>query len=110
MLFRSLEVCDGGKDHAQFTRRIPNRVEIAAKLNCRGMLNVNDVYFPGWTATVDGRPAKVYETYGVIRGVVVEGGSHRVELRYRPWSVIAGAAISAFGLIAAVIVCSRSRF
>ena len=50
-----------------------------------------DTYFPGWVATVDGQPAPVYEAYGFLRGVVVEAGAHRIEMRYRPKSVYWGA-------------------
>jgi hypothetical protein len=104
-----LETCAGAADEADFKARVPNKVTIQATLGCRGILNLNDVYFPGWTATVDGQAAKVYETYGVIRGVVVEQGSHTVVFRYRPRSVLMGALLSAAGLIAAVVLCWRTR-
>ena len=50
---------------------------------------------------VDGRSAKIEQAYGAVRGVVVEAGDHVIDMRYRPWSVFVGAAMS---LAAAVIV------
>ncbi|HVE92152.1 MAG TPA: hypothetical protein VNE62_07615, partial [Actinomycetota bacterium] len=67
----------------------------------------------GWTATVDGAPRRVLLAHGVLMGIMVPGGSHRVELRYRPASHRAGTAISAVALAAlvasAVVTGLRSR-
>jgi uncharacterized membrane protein YfhO len=60
-------------------------------------------------ATVDGKPAQLYETYGVIRGVVAPAGQHRIEIRYRPKSVYLGGAMTAIGLIAACLIGKRRR-
>ena len=65
-----------------------------------------DTYFPGWVATVDGQPAPVYEAYGFLRGVVVEAGAHRIEMRYRPKSVYWGAALTALGLFGASLLAA----
>jgi uncharacterized membrane protein YfhO len=77
------------------------RVVIEASLKCRGMVIDSDTFFPGWEATVDGRPAVLHEAYGFLRGVVVEAGPHRIEMRYRPKSVYWGAALTALGLLGA---------
>ena len=72
----------------------------------RGMVTDADIYFPGWVATVDGQPAPVYEAYGFLRGVVVEAGAHRIEMRYRPKSVYWGAALTALGLLGAGLLAA----
>jgi uncharacterized membrane protein YfhO len=54
------------------------------------MVILTDTWFPGWHATVDGKPAQIHEAYGGVRGVIADGGEHMVEMRYRPMSVIAG--------------------
>jgi hypothetical protein len=91
------------------TERLPEGVKIDANLRCRGMVIVSDTYFPGWVATVDGRPATIYEAYGFLRGVVVEGGRHRIEMRYRPRSVYWGAALSLIGLSGACLLTAWQR-
>ena len=92
--------CDAQETAAVVDRR-SDRVLIEANLKCRGMVIDSDTFYPGWVATVDGQPAAVYEAYGFLRGVVVEAGPHRIELRYRPKSVYWGAALTALGLVGA---------
>jgi hypothetical protein len=91
-----LEQCSG-VDQPRIVENRPGRTVIDARLGCRGMLILSDVYFPGWQATVDGRQTAIHEVYGFLRGVVVEGGRRRVEMVYRPRSVYAGAAMTAAG-------------
>ena len=86
------------------TQRSAERVVIEANLRCRGMVILSDTYFPGWVAAVDSQPATIYEAYGFLRGVVVEGGRHRIEMRYRPKSVYWGAALSLIGLLGACLL------
>jgi hypothetical protein len=47
-------------------------------------LVANELYFPGWTAFVDGKSAPVYPTNAVMRGVVVPAGTKIVEFVYTP--------------------------
>jgi uncharacterized membrane protein YfhO len=56
-----------------------------------------DTYFPGWTATIDGQATPIIETFGALRGVVIEPGEHHVEYSYRPASAMAGAALTLLG-------------
>jgi uncharacterized membrane protein YfhO len=72
------------------------------------MVILTDAWYPGWRARVDGRPARIHEAYAAVRGVVVEGGAHRVEFVYRPGSVMAGGALTALGCLLAA-VCARRR-
>ncbi|MGC8882292.1 MAG: hypothetical protein ACP5UT_05610 [Bryobacteraceae bacterium] len=93
---------------ARIVEYTPLIVRIQAETSCRGMLVLTDAWYPGWRAAVDGRSAVIHEAYAAVRGVVVEAGRHTVEFRYRPASVLWGAALSgaAFGLAAA---CARRR-
>lgn len=47
-------------------------------------LVANELYFPGWSARVDGKSASVYPTNAVMRGVVVPAGTTTVEFVYTP--------------------------
>lgn len=98
-----------GEDYTSLLRRVSTRVVIWAEMRCRGMLVLSDTWYPGWEATVDGKPAKIHEVYGSIRGVVVDAGMHRVEMRYRPWSVYVGFAMTLAGLIGAALVIRSNR-
>jgi len=91
----SLSACDRLEDSVQMPLHTPNYVRITAHLKCRGMVILTDTWFPGWRATVDGKPAEIYPAYGGVRGVVVDGGEHVIEMRYLPWTVILGALLTA---------------
>jgi hypothetical protein len=47
-------------------------------------LVANELYFPGWSALVDGKSASVYPTNAVMRGVVVPARTTTVEFVYTP--------------------------
>jgi hypothetical protein len=100
---QGLRNCQGNETVSLVGRR-SSRVTLEAHLNCRGMVIEADPFSPDWVASVDGKPSAIYNAFGFLRGVVVEAGSHRIEMRYRPKSVYWGAAVSALGLIGAVIL------
>jgi uncharacterized membrane protein YfhO len=71
------------------------------------MVILTDSWFPGWRATVDGHPTPILKAYGAFRGVVVDAGDHTIEMRYRPWSVFIGAALTAAAAMIALWVGTR---
>ena len=103
-----LEACPGG-DEVRVLERGKNRTLIQTRMACRGMLIVGDTWFHGWQARVDGRTEPIYEAYGFLRGVVVEAGEHKVELRYRPSSVIVGGTLTGLGLVAVAVLLFKTR-
>jgi Bacterial membrane protein YfhO len=96
-----LQVCSGA-DSATIMERNAGYVSLLVNLPCRGMVILGDTYGPGWTATVDGQTTRVAEAYTFLRGVAVDVGRHRVELRYRPKSVYLGVALTGLGALAAI--------
>ena len=95
------EPCSG---HARVVSWTPVRQEIFADLPCAGKLIVAETWYPGWKARVDGEPAEVFEDHGALRAVSLKPGAHVIELRFRPWTVSLGAAMTLAGLLAAVAV------
>ena len=63
-------------------------VEFDVVMRRRGFLYYADGYTPDWTATVDGRPARIVAANGAFKAVFVAAGSHRVTMEYRPWRYI----------------------
>ena len=97
-----LTSCSGGDD-VVLARSEFDDVAIDASMRCRGMVILSDNYDSGWSATVDSRPARIWDAYTVVRGVEVEAGRHHIEMHYSPWSVKLGAAglgLSLLGLLA----------
>jgi uncharacterized membrane protein YfhO len=52
------------------------------------------MYYPGWVAFVDGRPAALLHADYAFRAVAVEAGKHAVEFRYQPRSFQIGLWVS----------------
>ncbi len=71
-----------------------NEASITATLSQPGLVILSDLDYPGWQATVDGRPVPVYLTNGVVRSVYVGAGSHVIAFTFTPPGVALGAAIS----------------
>jgi hypothetical protein len=74
------------------------RVVAEAAAQVPSLVVLTDVYYPGWKATVDGRPATIERVDYLLRGVLVPPGRHRVEFTYEPASWRVGWVLSFVGL------------
>lgn len=99
----ALENC-AGPEKATLASRDSNGLVIDVEMQCRGMVIAGETFFPGWEARVDGRKSRIYEAYAALRGVVVDKGRHRIEMRYRPRLVYYGAAMTFIGLAGAFVL------
>ncbi len=79
-------------------------VELDVSSECGGVLVLSDMYYPGWTATVNGEDSKVYATDVALRGVAVPAGESRVVFRYEPSSFRLGLVAFAAGVIALLVL------
>ena len=52
-----------------------------------GVIVFSEVYYPGWTATVDGQPVELGRVDYLLRAVNVAPGKHTIELAFKPKSV-----------------------
>jgi hypothetical protein len=59
-----------------------------------GWFVVNEAYFPGWSASVDGRSVSVQKVDGWIRGFPLSPGLHTIEMLFRPWDWLVLASIA----------------
>ncbi|BAU09728.1 hypothetical protein LEP3755_02030 [Leptolyngbya sp. NIES-3755] len=70
------------------------KVTVTTDAKSPAFLVLSDVYYPGWTVKVDGKPERLYRTNYVYRGVSLSAGKHQVEFEYRPTSFHIGLGIS----------------
>ena len=52
-----------------------------------GVVVFSDIYYPGWTCTVDGEDTPVGRVDYVLRAIRVPAGKHKIEMRFDPQSV-----------------------
>jgi len=75
-----------------------------------GLAVILDPFYPGWTATVDGKPAPILRADFAFQAVPVSAGTHEIRLTYRNRWVELGAAVSAGTLaLLGVALAIRSR-
>jgi hypothetical protein len=89
---------EAGRDRIAVVLEQPERIELTATLATPGLLVIADTYFPGWQARVDGAPAPLMRANYAFRAVPLAGGTHAVELLYRPRSFRLGVVLSLLGL------------
>ncbi len=75
----------------------PERYEAVVTMRAPGWFVLMDAFVPGWTAEVDGQPAKIWRANAVGRAIPLGPGAHRVGMRYVPPGIVVGAAASAVG-------------
>lgn len=90
------------------------RVLLRASLPRRGLVVLGDAWAPGWSVTVDDRPARALQANVLLRGVVVPAGEHTIAWRYRVPGLRAGALASGAAVLialgwAAVLLRIRRR-
>ncbi len=71
----------------KITGYAPNRLAYDVKSSKGGILVFSEIYFPGWTATVDGSPVELGRVDYLLRAMNIAPGSHKVELVFEPKSV-----------------------
>jgi uncharacterized membrane protein YfhO len=96
------------RSQVRLTVRQPDRSVAEAALSAPGYVVLVDAFDPDWRATVDGTPASVLRANVAFQAVAVPAGSHRVELVYRPRSVIWGAVITLLAVAAAFALALRA--
>ena len=65
----------------------PNHLVYDVESNNGGVLVFSEIYYPSWTATVDGKPVELGRVNYVLRALHIDGGKHKVELDFHPASI-----------------------
>jgi hypothetical protein len=66
----------------------PNEEVFNLRLAHAGPVVFSEVVYPGWTAQIDGHPARLYTADYLLRSLVVPSGEHLIRFCYRPWWLI----------------------
>lgn len=69
-----------------------------------GLFYTSIPYEPGWTAKVDGKPVDITPVGGAMLAFSIDGGTHTVEISYLTPGLLLGAGISAFCLLAVLLL------
>lgn len=96
------------------TKYKPNNMTYTVSSTKGGVVVFSEVYYPGWTATIDGQPAELGRVNYILRALNVKAGKHEVVLDFHPTSIsttetIAYAALIVLLLAICVAIYSEKK-
>lgn len=83
-------VNEGYKDSLstiRLTNYEPNQLVYETSSPQDGIVVFSEIYYPGWTATIDGKPADIARADYILRAMNVPAGKHTIEMRFDPQSL-----------------------
>lgn len=101
-------------NEASIEQRGPNEVVTRFSATAPGFLVLNDVFYPGWKAFLDGKETTILRANYLFRAIAVPEGQHTVQFRYEPLSLMAGLAVlllflSGVGIAAIKLAITKKR-
>ncbi len=98
------------------TKYAPNEMHYEVSSPQGGVIVFSEIYYPGWTAMLDGNAVEVGRADYTLRAVHVPAGKHTLVMEFRPTSItvtetIAYVAIALvlLGFVAALVLTLRRR-
>lgn len=96
------------------TKYEPNNMTYTVSSTKGGVVVFSEVYYPGWTATIDGQSAELGRVNYILRALNVKAGKHEVVLDFHPTSIsttetIAYAALIVLLLAICVAIYSEKK-
>jgi len=87
-----------------------NSIRINSRTNVPTILVLDDNYYPGWNAYVDGHLTKIYRANYTFRSIILPAGNHHISFIYEPSSLKIGTIISGISFFLLVLLCfTRNR-
>ena len=72
---------------AKLTQYKPNNLVYEVNSSKGGVVVFSEIYYPGWTATIDGQPAELGRVNYILRALRVQAGKRTVVLDFHPASL-----------------------
>ncbi len=72
------------KDKAVFTYYSPDQLDIYTYSQNPSILFLSEMYYPGWKAYVDEKPAEIYQANYLFRSIYLDKGPHTIKMIFDP--------------------------
>jgi hypothetical protein len=95
--------------HIIRTHTATNEIKVFCETTIPTILVLSEQYYPGWKATIDGNPTKLYRANYLLRAVEVPAGKHVIRFRFRPTGITVGLPISLAVLIGVFVALIKLR-
>jgi hypothetical protein len=95
------------RSHAHITHYTSNQIQLNVNMEHVGLLVLADPFCLGWSATVDGQPAKIIRANHAQRALFLDAGAHYVEFIFWPESVTTSAFIAVAVCIVGLVLVAQ---
>ena len=92
------------------TKYKPNSLTYTVNSAKGGVVVFSEVYYPGWSATIDGQPAELGRVNYILRALNVKAGKHEVVLEFHPSSISTTETIAYVALVALLLAICAALF
>lgn len=105
------ELPAGGEGVCRLTAYEANRLTYETESPKGGVVVFSDIWYPGWTATVDGEETEVVRVNYILRAVRVPAGRHEVVMSFDPRTVKVTEAVAygALGVLLIIVITVIAR-
>jgi hypothetical protein len=89
-----------------------NEIEISYRAASPKFLVLSEQYYPGWKATLDSNPVRIYRADYLLRAVEAPAGTHTVRFYFQPLGLRFGLPVSLLtlaGIVATLILFRRRK-
>lgn len=98
------EVAADSTAQVQLVAYEPNALRYEVNSGKGGVVVFSEIYYPGWTATIDGQEAPVGRADYVLRAMKVPAGKHVIEMSFQPKSITVTETIAWIALVILVLL------
>ena len=88
----------------------PNNLQYTVNSKNGGVVVFSEIYYPGWTATIDGQPAELGRVNYILRAVSVKPGKHTVVLDFHPTSISTTETIAYIAIVILLLVIAGAGY
>ncbi|SHK82484.1 YfhO family protein [Xylanibacter ruminicola] len=88
----------------------PNQLTYEVNSGKGGVIVFSEIYYPGWTATIDGEPAELGRVDYILRALSIKPGKHEVVLSFFPKSVDTTETIANVAYVILLLVLAGALF
>ena len=92
------------------TKYEPNSLTYTVNSAKGGVVVFSEVYYPGWSATIDGQAAELGRVNYILRALNVKAGKHEVVLEFHPSSISTTETIAYVALVALLLAICAALF
>jgi sulfur relay (sulfurtransferase) DsrF/TusC family protein len=94
----------------KLTQYAPNELHYQTSSPHGGIVLFSEIFYPGWKATIDGKPLELGRADYVLRAAYVPAGQHKIMMEFRPASVKVTETLAYIALVLLILAFLAALF